>query len=78
MIVGGSTHAARDPEVVGRDRDRARRRRAAPPSGVLELEIDTDRNQLHAWRFERVPTRAESRPHAAPRPQRGALANEAR
>ena len=57
VIVGGSTHAARDPEVVGETVIvRAAARGAAV--GLLELEIDTVRNRVQQWRFERVSTQA--------------------
>ena len=59
VIVGGSTHTALDPEVVG-DTVIVRAAARGAAVGLLELEIDTDRNQLHAWRFERVPTRIEA------------------
>jgi len=64
VIVGGSTHAALDAEVEGETVIvRAAARGAAV--GVLELEIDTDRNRVQKWRFERVPTRDGA---AGPRP----------
>jgi len=57
VIVGGSTHAARDPVVEGQTVIvRAAARGAAV--GVLELEIDTERNRVQKWRFELVPTGA--------------------
>jgi 2',3'-cyclic-nucleotide 2'-phosphodiesterase (5'-nucleotidase family) len=55
VIVGGSTHAARDPEVVnGTVIVRAQARGAAV--GLLVLEIDTDQHRVKKWRFERVET----------------------
>jgi 5'-nucleotidase len=64
VIVGGSTHAALDPEVVnGTVIVRAQARGAAV--GLLVLEIDTDLHRVQKWRFERVPTRPAA---AAPAP----------
>jgi 2',3'-cyclic-nucleotide 2'-phosphodiesterase (5'-nucleotidase family) len=61
VIVGGSTHAAREPEVVnGALIVRAAAHGAAV--GLLELEIDTESDRIERWRFERVSTR----PAAAP------------
>jgi 2',3'-cyclic-nucleotide 2'-phosphodiesterase (5'-nucleotidase family) len=57
VIVGGSTHAALDPEVIGTTVIvRAEARGAAV--GALLLEIDTDRDRVQRWRFERLPTGA--------------------
>jgi 2',3'-cyclic-nucleotide 2'-phosphodiesterase (5'-nucleotidase family) len=57
VIVGGSTHAAREPEVVGGTVIvRAEARGAAV--GALLLEIDTERDRVEKWRFERVATAA--------------------
>ncbi|HEY8154304.1 MAG TPA: metallophosphoesterase [Myxococcota bacterium] len=61
VIVGGSTHATLDPEVVGKTVIvRAEARGAAV--GALVLEIDTDRDRVQKWSFERVPTAAAGRP----------------
>jgi 2',3'-cyclic-nucleotide 2'-phosphodiesterase (5'-nucleotidase family) len=57
VIVGGSTHAALDPEVVG-DTVIVRAAARGAAVGLLELEIDTERNRVQKWRFERVATRA--------------------
>jgi 2',3'-cyclic-nucleotide 2'-phosphodiesterase (5'-nucleotidase family) len=54
VIVGGSTHAARDPEVMGKTvivRASAR----GSSIGALELVIDTERNRVASWHFDRVP-----------------------
>jgi 5'-nucleotidase len=54
VIVGGSTHAALDPEVVnGTVIVRAQARGAAV--GLLVLEVDTQLHRVQKWRFERVP-----------------------
>jgi 2',3'-cyclic-nucleotide 2'-phosphodiesterase (5'-nucleotidase family) len=64
VIVGGSTHAPREPEVVnGTVIVSAQARGVAV--GLLELEIDTERDRVASWRFERVATQ----PPAAPAPQ---------
>jgi len=57
VIVGGSTHAALDPEVVG-DTVIVRAEARGAAVGALVLEIDTDRHRLQKWRFERVSTDA--------------------
>jgi len=57
VIVGGSTHAALPPEVVG-DTVIVRAQARGAAVGVLELEIDTESKKLHAWHFERVPVLA--------------------
>jgi 2',3'-cyclic-nucleotide 2'-phosphodiesterase (5'-nucleotidase family) len=61
VIVGGSTHAALDPQVVGKTVIvRAAARGAAV--GALVLEIDTDRDRVQKWSFDRVPTGAAASP----------------
>ena len=59
VIVGGSTHAVLGPEVVG-DTVIVRAAARGAAVGLLELEIDTDLDKLHAWRFERVATHPEA------------------
>jgi 2',3'-cyclic-nucleotide 2'-phosphodiesterase (5'-nucleotidase family) len=66
VIVGGSTHAAREPELVnGAVIVRAAARGTAV--GLLELEIDTEADRVAHWRFERVATRPAEAPPAAAR-----------
>jgi 2',3'-cyclic-nucleotide 2'-phosphodiesterase (5'-nucleotidase family) len=56
VIIGGSTHAAREPEVVnGTVIVRAAAR--GTHVGLLDLAIDTERDRVQQWRFERVSTR---------------------
>jgi 2',3'-cyclic-nucleotide 2'-phosphodiesterase (5'-nucleotidase family) len=63
VIIGGSTHAAREPEVVnGTVIVRAAAR--GTHVGLLELELDTAADRVARWRFERVPTAAVSAPPA--------------
>ena len=57
VIVGGSTHAALDPERVG-DTVIVRAAARGAAVGELVLEIDTDRHRVQQWRFERVSTDA--------------------
>jgi 2',3'-cyclic-nucleotide 2'-phosphodiesterase (5'-nucleotidase family) len=55
VIIGGSTHAPRAPELVGRTlivRAAAR----GLIVGSTELEIDTEKNRVTSWRFEPVDT----------------------
>jgi 2',3'-cyclic-nucleotide 2'-phosphodiesterase (5'-nucleotidase family) len=67
VIIGGSTHASLPPEVVGKTVIvRAAARGAAV--GLLELEIDTQRDRVQAWRFERVLTRASAAPEGGETP----------
>jgi 5'-nucleotidase len=64
VIVGGSTHAALEPEVVnGTVIVRAQARGAAV--GLLVLEVDTGLHRVQKWRFERVATHTA---RAAPAP----------